>query len=108
MQHPTSPAPAPEPRTAPTWRCTGCDTYVANTAWVCTTCGVDRQGNDTYDYATDPRSEHPVRVVWRDDEITDAVRADSPTEALEAARANWPGATVALVEQTLDRSTDGG
>lgn len=52
-----------------------------------------------YDYAADPRPEHPVRVTWMDphDTIHDAVKADSPKQALEAARANWPGADVALV-----------
>ncbi|MFY7069072.1 hypothetical protein ACOQFV_24710 [Nocardiopsis changdeensis] len=51
-----------------------------------------------YDYAADTRPEHFVRVTWEDpyDTIHDAVKADSPEQALAAARANWPGADVIL------------
>lgn len=116
MQHPmTGPISAPRPRpagevrtvwrpptdgpAAHTWRCTGCHTNVTNTAMMCGTCGFDRQGNDTYTYATDTRPEHPVVLTWSDGEsAVDAIKAHTPTEALEAARDNWPDATVVLVE----------
>lgn len=115
MQHPTEPAPAPRPcpprevRTvwrpptegpaADTWRCTGCDTYVANAVVVCETCGVDRWGKDTYDYTADSRPEHAVVLTWSDGEsAVDAIKADTPEQAVEAARANWSDATVTLAE----------
>ncbi|GAA1451114.1 hypothetical protein [Nocardiopsis tropica] len=114
MQHPTGPAPtAPRPArevrtlytrpeqatTATTWRCIGCDTYVTTALAVCETCGYDRQGNDSYVYTDDPRPEHAVVLSWPDgDTAADAIKADTAPEALEAARANWPGAAVALVD----------
>lgn len=99
MQEPTG-----QVTTATTWRCSGCDTYVTTALVVCETCGYDRQGNDAYSYAADPRPEHAVVLSWPDGETAaDAIKAATAREALEAARANWPGATVAL-----HRSTDGG
>lgn len=115
MQHPPEPAPAPRPRpprevrtvwtpptdgpAADTWRCTGCHTYVANAVVVCGTCGVDQQGNDTYDYTADTRPEHPVVLTWPDGEsAVDAIKAHTPEQAVEAARDNWADATVTLVE----------
>lgn len=115
MQHPTGPAPAPEPRpvaevrtvwtrsqdapAAQTWQCTGCHTHVTTALAVCETCGYDRQGNDTYTYRADPRPEHAVALTWPDGATAaDAIKADTAPEALEAARANWPGAAVALVD----------
>ena len=87
--------------TAHTWQCTGCHTNVTNAAMVCDTCGIDRQGNDTYVYATDTRPEHAVALTWADGEnAVDAIKAHTPELALEAARDNWPDATVTLVEDT--------
>lgn len=113
MQHPTGPHPAPEPRpvaevrtvwarsqdasAAQTWRCIACDTYVTTALAVCETCGYDRQGNDTYRYAADPRPDHAVVLTWSDGATaTDTIKAGTPAEALEAARANWPDANVIL------------
>lgn len=80
-----------------TWRCTGCHTNVANAVVVCSTCGYDKWGNPEYDYANDPRTEHRLTLTWSDGEApettADAIKANSPAEALEAARTNWPDAT---------------
>ncbi|WP_435112728.1 hypothetical protein [Nocardiopsis synnemataformans] len=112
MQEPTSPDSTPEPRldcevrtvwtppqqaTADTWRCTGCATYVLRATTVCDTCGT------AYDYAADPRLEHAVLLVWPDGDVAeDAVKAATPAEALEAARANWPAAAVTLIDREAE------
>ncbi|WP_150255285.1 hypothetical protein [Nocardiopsis deserti] len=119
-QHPTGSPSAPEPGparevrtvwTAPqhapttkTWRCTGCATYVPNAVAVCDTCGYDKWGNTYYSYVNDPRPEHAVVLTWPDGETADdAIKADSPAQALTAARANWPGARVQLASSPRER-----